>query len=366
MKLMRRLFILLLILLLVFIAMGSSAQEAAASMTVAYVDGEAVLERSGEELSLVVGDALYQGDILKTGKNGMLVLRAEDGKQVQLAAESVLELSALERNEKREKTSLSLVNGNAISIIDKELGEEDSFEVETPNLVMAIRGTIASVSYDEKEEFGRVAFFEGQGRVTLKAAADVKDVAVGEFAALVDGKLKVQKFSMKDLNDNERWFLREAGNEGIFESGGDAPAIAQRVKPLLNALDGKGKASKPAPTPEPQEPDIIEDEPTQADEPAETDEPEETPQDQDAEQPDTGDEPDTDEQPDVEQPDIEQPGGDDQADTEKTPGMDEAAFQAILQEFNQAKIDYQNGTISKEQFLEIKSRYIEAKKLYYG
>lgn len=321
-------------------------------ITVRYLEGQVEYLRGGEAAPLTAGSLLYQGDEISTHEDGMAVLKLDEDKQVQLAPGSRVEIAGFERGAGGDKTLLLLHQGNLINLLDAPLGDTDSYQVETPNLVMAIRGTIASVSCDAAGEESRVLLFEGTGAVTGKGLGGLAEIVAGSQARVAGSQLEQGAFTGAGLTPNEYWFLYQADHSALFDEPG--LSIAERLEPLLNARDYQQEASaagltgggsgaggaapgqgqsgtaagggtgqgqgdaQPAP-------------PAGSDPPAETTPPPAEPE------PGNG-------------------GG----------GMDEATFRAIEQEFLQAKEDYNNGLIGKDTFLAVKQKYIEAKKLYYG
>lgn len=300
--------------------------EAPPAITVRYLEGEAVYLRGGAELPLTTGTLLYEGDAVKTGADGLVVLKLDGDKQVQLAPDSHVEISGFQRGEGRDKTLLVLHGGSIINILDAPLQDTDSYEVETPALVMAIRGTIASVSSAPGDGPDRVLLFEGSSTVRAKATGEEATIAFGFCAWTQDGRLEHSAFTGADLNSNESWFLYDAAYDALFDQ--PTAKIPDRLAPLLGA---EGDAQSIVPGGQPGG--------------------------SNGTAPNGGSE-----QAQAPSPSVTPPTHTEGNDS----GMDEAAFRAIEQEFLQAKQDYNSGKISKNDFLAIKYRYIEAKQLYYG
>lgn len=370
--------------------------EEPAAITVRYVAGTAVFVRAGAEHPLATGTLLYEGDAVKTDADAMAVLKLDADKQVQIAPDSHVEIMGFERGDAGDKTLLLLHRGNIINILDAPLGEADSYEVETPALVMAIRGTIASASSDVEAGRDYVLLFEGRSVVTAKESGDVANVAAGEYAGQIEERFEHGAFTSAELNPNEYWFLHEADYPALFDEG--TAKIAERLKPMLPEADaptgaesaGQGSAGNSAPetaTPTPASPQT-----------GVVSSPGATPQADggspanEAPRPPTstalpaGDAPakETPAAPETPAAEATPPAADTPAapppapapepPTENAPapndgagsGMDDAAFQAVAQEFQQAQQDYNAGRISKDAFLAVKQRYLDAKRQYYG
>jgi hypothetical protein len=89
---------------------------------------------------LAVGDELFTGDVLRTGENGRVVVRFTDGSQAALAPNTDVALRRLTPREDPIVTRLSLWRG-ALRALVKKLSARSSFEVETYNTVVAVKGT---------------------------------------------------------------------------------------------------------------------------------------------------------------------------------------------------------------------------------
>lgn len=333
-----RIFALLLIAIAVFFS-GCSAQTEAASpevlsaadssivepvnvqngtainMVVRHLSGEAYVLRGGDRFSLSVDDAVFEGDSIITGTDSVVVLNLKGGRQIWVAADSLLEVASLTGDENGEKTALFLHDGNVVSVIDEKLEDADSYDVETPGLIMAIRGTIASVSHDARTEKSGVAFFEGSGLVESKTRADVMVVSRGECVTGTDGRLDRGVISVDTLREGERLFLFDEA----YGEKEDRERIGKRLEAFLNEQESAAVAG------------------------------------------DAGEEP-------LPPLNGQQDSGDDfgedheqQDEAGETAGDD---FFSIKQEFIQAQKDFGSGRIGKEEFLAIKQKFIDAKAAY--
>lgn len=333
-------------LMLVATACLSSCQETAGAtnkqepplITVRYLAGDVVYLHNGEEAPLTRESLLSEGDEIITRSDSMVVLKLDDTKQVQIAPDSRIEITNFKRSEEGEQTFLSLHEGNIINILDEPLEDNDSYEVETPSLIMAIRGTIASVSSSPEAGCARVLLFEGSSLVSNRSSDEEVNVSVGSYASCQDGQLGQGEFTEADLNQNEYWFLYEAGYSLVFDE--PKAKIAERLAPLLTRDEYH------------QEVAVAEQSSGYTEEgAAEIQNPEEASSYSNA--------PSTNEStPDYSQPSPSDSGG--------GTGMSESSFRALEQEFLEAKENYNKGRIGKDEFLSIKQRYIDAKQQYYG
>lgn len=135
------------------------------------VDGEAIISRKG------VGDInAYQGMVLESEdkvvlKNGTMTLRLDDDKYVYVEPDTEFQLVAT-GNSVDSKTTIELNYGAIINDIQNALSDESSYEINTPNSNMSVRGTIFRVStyYEDNVRYTRVSVFEGEVESLLKYA----------------------------------------------------------------------------------------------------------------------------------------------------------------------------------------------------
>lgn len=151
------------------------------------VNGEVTLERENigkmdayENLNLLSGDAL------ETFVESFSRLKLDDDKYVLVEQDSKIEIYAT-GDEKGSKTDIRLDKGAVTVEVENKLNEDSSFEVTTPNAVMAIRGTVFRITTDVDEEgepITRITIFEGAVTVQKKA----EDGTLSEETPIDSGK----------------------------------------------------------------------------------------------------------------------------------------------------------------------------------
>ncbi|MGN0155491.1 MAG: FecR domain-containing protein [Lachnospiraceae bacterium] len=127
------------------------------------VSGEATITRDG------VGEIeAYQDMVLESGdtvvvKSGKMTLRLDDDKYVYVESDTEFKLVA-EGNSANSKTSIELSYGAITNDIQNALSEDSSYEVNTPNSNMSVRGTIYRVHiyYVDGVRYTKVSVFEGE------------------------------------------------------------------------------------------------------------------------------------------------------------------------------------------------------------
>lgn len=111
------------------------------------IDGSATVERgNNEDLDVYEGMALENGDTLSVDANSMVVLQMDGDKYGYVEENTILNMVA-EGDEGDNKTIIELERGAITCHVENALSENSSYEVHTPNSVMAVRGTSFRVEY---------------------------------------------------------------------------------------------------------------------------------------------------------------------------------------------------------------------------
>ena len=111
------------------------------------IDGTATVERDNTgALDVYEGMALENGDTLSVDANSMVVLQMDGDKYGYVEENTILNMVA-EGDEGDNKTIIELERGAITCHVENELSENSSYEVHTPNSVMAVRGTVFRVEY---------------------------------------------------------------------------------------------------------------------------------------------------------------------------------------------------------------------------
>lgn len=162
-------------------------EEGYRSIQVYQVNGDVTLERENvglmdayENLNLISGDAL------ETFLESFLRLKLDEDKYVLVEQESQIEIYAT-GDEKSSKTDIRLEKGAVTVEVENKLNDDSSFEVTTPNAVMAIRGTVFRISADVDENgepITRITIFEGAVTVQKKT----EDGTLSEEIRIESGK----------------------------------------------------------------------------------------------------------------------------------------------------------------------------------
>lgn len=166
---------------------SSDKVEAYRSIQVYDIEGKAEIERKGsEKINAVANLYLESEDRVNTETESYMRLKLDDDKYIMVEEESVFRIEAT-GDKIDSKTSIYLEKGAITNEIQNKLSEKSYYEVETPNSVMAVRGTIFRVEvYSDinGDIYTKVSVFNGKVTVHLV----YPDGTQGEEVSIEEGK----------------------------------------------------------------------------------------------------------------------------------------------------------------------------------
>lgn len=119
---------------------------------VTFIKGESRIQRfqGGEWITLKHGDAIKQGDTIKTEANGTLEVTFEDKSTLFMRPNTLLTVTISQKKGALAIVkSINLKSGKAISDIKRATGTESRYEVTTPSAIASARGTGFRISIDD-------------------------------------------------------------------------------------------------------------------------------------------------------------------------------------------------------------------------
>ncbi|MCX7777589.1 MAG: FecR family protein [Armatimonadetes bacterium] len=193
-------FFVLLLLAAVAVMSTKTIQIAQRVSVVKFVSGEAYVERFGLESKrkpLKKGMLVKTFDVVRTGENGRVILRWVDDFQIELKPKTVLRVlrSSFDKGKGTTTSLFFLRSGEAVAKFERKLSPGSTFELRTPVVMAAVRGTEFSTRI---ERDGSVTVKVYSGVVTLKVSSTGKEFAlkVGEVAHFrPDGSYKISGVS---------------------------------------------------------------------------------------------------------------------------------------------------------------------------
>ncbi len=151
--------------------LGSGKEEGYRMMQVYQVSGKATIERENvgtmdafENLNLLTGD------MVDIATDSYMRLKVDEDKFVLAEAGSLFKISATGSADSG-RTDIQLEKGSLTVEVQNKLSDDASFEVTTPNSVMAVRGTVFRISTDVDEageSITKIAILEGEVSVQYK------------------------------------------------------------------------------------------------------------------------------------------------------------------------------------------------------
>lgn len=219
------------------------------------VDGTAAVERENiGEIQVYSGMALQSGDIISVASNSMLVLQMDDDKYAYVEQNSILTMVA-EGTSRDSKTMIQLDRGAITCQIENKLSDSSSYEVQTQNSVMAVRGTVFRVGIYEAEKtelageetqepIVQLSVMDGDVLVTLihpnGQRGEEKMVSAGEGSTI--GNDSTDSFFLGDtkledlpLLTNNRQFLNAL--QDILDRGDTLSVTQQELDEYIEKLD---------------------------------------------------------------------------------------------------------------------------------
>lgn len=228
----------------------SNKTESYRSILVYELEGSAVIEREGiEAINAVENLYLESGDRVKTAADSYMRLKLDDDKYIMVEEESVFHIKAT-GNKVDSKTSIYLEQGTITNEIQNKLSDKSSYEVTTPNSVMAVRGTIFRVEvYLDKngDVYTKVSVFEGEVTVHLV----YPDGTTGEEVLIEAGKEIVihsnekiteylgnpSSINYQDFSPRTLYSLCELMANGASIAGTSREELEKLIQNMLNVDD---------------------------------------------------------------------------------------------------------------------------------
>lgn len=225
------------------------------SILIYQLEGSADIEREGSG-NIRAAEDLYleSGDRLTVADGSSVRLKLDDDKYIMAEENSVLSIEAT-GDEADSKTRIQLEQGVITNEIQNPLSTDSEYEVNSPNSVMAVRGTIFRVEIEpepgeDDETSTRVSVFSGKVSMgALLADGSIGDeilIGAGEEAYcdgdIISGsvmtdpaEIDYQSLSLQTLDLLLELAERNAPLEGISKE--ELSAFVKEAKDLENAAD---------------------------------------------------------------------------------------------------------------------------------
>ncbi len=144
----------LLFMLFVALSMPAAASELAAAGRVKTAVGSAVAQRDGQKFLLKVGDKIFAGDTLETGKDSALGIILRDNTSFSLGASSSIVIDSYVFAPERKKFSfVTRMTRGIVAFISGKMSKlaPEAVQFKTPMATIAIRGTKFLVKVEDSK-----------------------------------------------------------------------------------------------------------------------------------------------------------------------------------------------------------------------
>ena len=138
------------------VAVAIPKEESYRTIQVYDIEGTAQVTR--EDMGLMdayVNMQLQNKDQAETGNDSYVQMKMDEDKYLLMEPDTSISIEAT-GNDTDSKTKIVLKKGAIVNRIEKKLSENSTYEVETPNSTMAVRGTQFRVAISEPDENGNV------------------------------------------------------------------------------------------------------------------------------------------------------------------------------------------------------------------
>ena len=155
---------------------------------VTFVKGDAYYRMSdkSEWKKVSLDDRIAEGAMVRTGSEGTLEIKFEDGNVFLLQPDTSIGLKAARKSgEAHSRYRLSVNMGRLITNVQKSTGKESSVQIESPTAILGVRGTVVR-SYVAPD--GTTHFEVLEGEVFVEGRKERIDVKKGEGTVIRPGQ----------------------------------------------------------------------------------------------------------------------------------------------------------------------------------
>jgi FecR-like protein len=210
------------ILLIIFISASLLANDVA---TITGLNGNAFVERDGQEVELNLGDKLQEKDVVLTKDKTKVQIIFKDETIITIGKNSTFAINEYLFEENQEPVAKFGMLSGAMRAITGKIGKvaPDKFTVKTKTATMGIRGTNFSVLVGEDGSYQAYCTY-GAISVTIKGSEHV--VQQGFFISISpDGKVEQKEFTSEDLKEmKKKNFAKSKAKKGDGSEDDDASA----------------------------------------------------------------------------------------------------------------------------------------------
>ena len=153
--------------IIIAVVLNRGRGDAYRSIRVQSLEGTVRIIRTDETMDAYESMNLKNKDRIVTEKDSSCVLKLDDDKYVYVGPVSVIDLESSEKASEAGKTVLKVTQGSILTEVQNKLGDNETFDVETPNSTMAIRGTKFKTQVISKDGRCQILYSLYQGSIEL-------------------------------------------------------------------------------------------------------------------------------------------------------------------------------------------------------
>src|SRR3989344_3036403 len=214
-------------------------------------NGSADVIRAGETSEGRTGTAIKLNDSLKVKSDSRISVVLKDGSVVRLEAGSEVKVAQLEYNGRKIKNAVFNLKIGRLWSHTETLGTDASYEVETPTVVAAVRGT--SFNTDYLQAINKVFVYKHFVDVTLAAQTDdSKTVGEGQIFVISDanaGSDFNQGPRVATESDNDDWVKFNITEDAKLDGSEPIISLSPSPSPSPSSTTSQPpQGSQPSPT----------------------------------------------------------------------------------------------------------------------
>jgi hypothetical protein len=215
----------------------TEAPQTARLLTILSVEGIVQVRATpdAEPVAAHPDQTLAVGAEVITGADGEAVIEMDDGTVIVISSESSFVVQALEGTPESPISQFFLGLGEIFAFHEGELSDDASFEIETPNGVAAIRGSMIQLTFNPVT--GRVEATCMEGHCSLTAAGVTVDLTGGQFVVIEGFDLPPGEVFVMDDSQLQAWI--DAANAAT--GGGVTIRLPEVTLPPPEATEEPGE-----------------------------------------------------------------------------------------------------------------------------
>ncbi len=245
---------LILLLIITGTAACGSKDEVYRNVKVLDIKGTSYLDREGTQMPVYKELVLQGNDQITTEKESQVDLRLDSDKYLIIEESSKVKFE-LEGDTEKGAIRIHLEEGAVYNEINNPLGENDSYEIHTPDGVMAVRGTKfrVAIGYSEDHNFREttITVLEGTVHVSVNNTVNEETSLTAGEAAIIEKDLRANTESQKEEPRLKKDDRESSPSPSPSPSSGSKPTETPNPTPTSSPSPTPKTTMTPSPAPAP-------------------------------------------------------------------------------------------------------------------